>query len=84
MIWDVLNALIQTAIGVLHYWMNLLPASPLFLSGADVAAVAGVTGYAAWFLPILAMSITFALFFVGVMTWVVVLLVKQLIEAVIP
>jgi len=79
-----LNAVLQTAVGVLHYWMNLLPASPIFLSSSDISAVAGVATYAAWFLPITAMSVTFALFFVGVMTWVTVLLVKQLVEAIIP
>jgi hypothetical protein len=84
MLWDVLNQLVGSAIGVLHFWMALLPDSPIYLSSAQISAVAGIAGYFAWAMPLSAMAVTFGLFIVGVATWVTVLLVKQLIESLLP
>lgn len=84
MVWDILNGVVQTVVDLMHYWMNFLPDSPIFLSSSDIAAVAGIAGYAAWFLPITAMSVTFGLYIVGIGTWVGILLIKQLIEALAP
>jgi hypothetical protein len=84
MVWDLLNLAVRTGVAVIQSLLALLPTSPLFLSSSDIAAVSGITGYVAFFLPIPAMIITFGLYIAGVLGWVAYLLLKQFIEAVIP
>jgi hypothetical protein len=84
MVWDVLNAVVQVAIAALHAMYALLPASPLFVPSSLPSDLAGPLGYAAWAFPVVPALTILALYVVAVTVYVVVLLVRQLIEAAIP
>lgn len=84
MIWDVFNAVLHSVFVFLSGVLSVLPASPIFIDSATVTAISGITGYVAWFLPLTAMSATFGLFLVGMVGWIGYLLVKQLVEALLP
>ncbi len=84
MIWDVLNNVLQAGTSAISSLLTVLPASPLFLSSSDIAAVSVPAGYVAFWLPVPAMIATFTLYILAVLGWVGALLIKQLIEAAIP
>jgi len=84
MFWDLLNASLQAGVAAIHAVYNLLPASPLFIDSSTVAAMSGPLGYAAWAFPVVPALAILVLYVVGVVTWVVAVLVRQLVEAAIP
>ncbi len=84
MIWDVLNAVIATGVGVFHSMYSLLPQSPLYLDSATQAALTPLLANVGWWLPVSLMLTTFALWVAGVLTIAGALLIKQFVEAVIP
>jgi hypothetical protein len=83
-VWDLLNFLVAMASAAIHVFYNLLPGSPLYLASADIAAVAAVAGYAAFFLPVALMFATLAAFVTVLVAWVAVLLTIQFVEAITP
>jgi hypothetical protein len=84
MIWDLLNFVLDAAVAAVHALYSLLPASPLYVSSSLATQLATPMGYAAFFLPISAMLTVLGLYVVAVAVFVVILLAKQFIEAVIP
>jgi len=82
MLWDFLNGMVSVAYSVIRAAESVLSPSPVYLAAADVTAVSGVVGYAAFWLPVAAMSATLVLFMAGVVAWVVALLLKQFVEAI--
>jgi hypothetical protein len=84
MIWDVLNALVGTAALVLHTVYAALPQSPIYVPGAVASELVPVFQHLAWFFPITGMLIFLGLYFSAVFVLATVLLLKQLIEAIIP
>lgn len=84
MIWDFLNFLVLLVHAVLDGLFALLPQSPLYVSSATLSSLAGVTGYASYFVPIDAMAAVLVLYVSGLILWLAILLTKQFVEAIIP
>lgn len=84
MFWDLLNAVIAGGVAAYHAAAALLGPSPLYLPSSLATDLADPLARAAYFLPVAAMTSILIAYVAVLMVWVAFLLIKQLVEAVIP
>lgn len=84
MVWDLLNAVLAAAIAAWHAAAAVLGPSPLYLPSTLATDLADPLARAAYFLPVAAMTSILVAYVAVLVLWVTFLLIKQLIEAVIP